>query len=313
LTLLLILALVLSPAMPRPPVAQPAFHPRLTAASWIAYDDTFGYEVDAYHADRRAPMASTAKLMTALLVVERADLSDEVVISRRAEATNHKQIWLQQGEIWTVGELLEALMVVSANDAAVALAEHVAGEVSSFVEIMNTRAGELGLDDTAYANPHGLDATGQFTTARDLLALGRQVMAHPSLAGLASRRTAVLVGSDDSVRRFPSTNELLGGFEGAIGVKTGWTSGAGDVLVAAAERDGHRVYAVVMGSGDANADAAALLEFSFAVFGSTERRLLPLMEDRQQADRVQAALSEHTLSRVAHLLAMWKREVPGWQ
>ena len=313
MALLVILALMLSPAMPRRPVIEKAFPPRLSAASWIAYDETFEYEVDSHHADRRAPMASTAKLMTALLVVERADPSEEVVISRRAEATNHKQIRLRRGETWTVGELLEALMVVSANDAAVALAEHVGGDVASFVELMNARAGELGLAGTAYANPHGLDAPGQFTTAGDLLVLGRQVMGNPVLAGLASRTTAELVGGDGSVRRFPSTNELLSSFDGAIGVKTGWTSGAGDVLVAAAEREGHRVYAVVMGSDDANADAAALLEFSFAVFGNVERRLLPLMEDRQQADRVQAALSEETLSRVAHLLAMWKREVSGWQ
>jgi D-alanyl-D-alanine carboxypeptidase (penicillin-binding protein 5/6) len=308
LVLLLVLALSFPSVMPRVPL--PA---AISAPSWVIYDDTFGYEIAAYRPDRRAPMASTTKLMTALVVIENSALTDTVTISRRAENTGHKQIHLRRGDTWTVGELLEALMVVSANDAAVALAEHVGGDVTSFVEMMNTRAGRLDLVNTSYANPHGLDNAGQYTTARDLLVLAQAVMAHPELAALAAREQAVLVDGNGKFARWKSTNELLAAFDGAIGVKTGWTTVSGDVLVAAAERDGRRVYAVVMGSEDANADASALLERGFAAFGSAERRLVPLMEDRHQARELRAELSAEAFARLAHLRGLWKRQVAPWE
>jgi len=308
LVLLLVLALAFPPAIT--PVPLPA---AISAPSWVIYDDTYDYEIAAYRPDRRAPMASTTKLMTALVVIENSTLSDQVAISGRAEATGHKQIRLRHGDSWTVGELLEALMVVSANDAAVALAEHVGGDVSTFVRMMNSRAAELGLANTAYVDPHGLDAARQYTTPRDMVVLARAVMAHPELASLAAQEQAVLVDGRGQTTRWESTNELLDDFDGAIGVKTGWTTRSGDVLVAAAERDGRRVYAVVMGSDNANADAAALLERGFAVFGSAERRLVPLMEDRQQARQLRAELPADVVARLIHLRGMWKRQVAPWE
>jgi len=313
LALLLVLALAFPHAFvraPEPALANPA---ALTAASWLIYDDTYDFEIASYRADQPSPMASTTKLMTALLVVEHTDLDDRVVISRRAEATGHKQIRLQQGETWTVGELLEAVMVVSANDAAIALAEHVGGSVAGFVELMNERAADLGLVATSFANPHGLDAYGHHTSARDLLALARQVMGHPVLAALAAQEEALLVDEYGTTDRWASTNELLGSFAGAIGVKTGWTTGAGDVLVAAAERHGRRLYVVVMGSSDANSDAARLLEHGFAVFGTAERRLVPLMEDRRQARELRATLPDEVIARLAYLRGLYKREEARWE
>ena len=311
--LLLVLALVFPHAVLRAPAPVPSRPAGLSAEAWVIYDETLDFEIAEFRADRTAPMASTTKLMTALLVVENADLDDRVTISRRAQATGHKQIHLRSGETWAVGELLEAVMVVSANDAAIALAEHVGGSVGEFVELMNERASDLGLADTSYANPHGLDARGHYTSARDLLTLSREVMANSTLASMALRQHALLVDGDGSTERWSSTNELLGTFAGAIGVKTGWTTGAGDVLVAAAERDGRRLYVVVMGSNDANADAARLLEHGFAVFGSAERRLLPLMEDRQQALALRATLSEDVIARLAHLRGLDKREEASWE
>jgi D-alanyl-D-alanine carboxypeptidase (penicillin-binding protein 5/6) len=308
LVFLLVLALAFPPVLMRAPAPT-----AVPALSWVIFDDTFDYEIAAYRPDRRAPMASTTKLMTALVVMENTALTDTVTISRQAEGTGHKQIHVHQGDTWTVGELLEALMVVSANDAAVALAEHVGGDVASFVEMMNARAAHLDLVNTAYVNPHGLDAAGQYTTARDLVVLARAVMAHPELAALAAQDRAILVDGTGRITRWKSTNELLTAFDGAIGVKTGWTTRSGDVLVAAAERDGRRLYAVVMGSDDANVDAAALLKRGFAVFGSAERRLVPRMEDRQQARVLRAELSADALARVAHLRGLWKRQVAPWE
>jgi D-alanyl-D-alanine carboxypeptidase len=308
LVFLLVLALAFPPAITRAPV--PA---AISASSWVIYDDTFDYEIASYRPDRKAPMASTTKLMTALLVIENSALADTVTISRRAEATGHKQINVRRGDTWTVGELLEALLVVSANDAAVALAEHVADDVGSFVDMMNERAAQLGLTNTAYVNPHGLDNSGQYTSAHDLVVLAQAVMAHPDLAALAAQEGAFLVDGAGKITRWDSTNELLGSFEGAIGVKTGWTTRSGDVLVAAAERDGRLLYAVVMGSQNANADAAALLDFGFAVFTGAERRLVPLMEDRHQARVLRAEFSADVVVRLAPLRLLWEREVAPWQ
>lgn len=313
MALLLVLALAFPHAILRVPDPIPSRPAGLSAEAWVIYDDTYDFVIGEFGADRSAPMASTTKLMTALLVAERADPDDVVTISRRAEATGHKQIYLRRGDTWAVGELLEAMMVVSANDAAIALAEHVGGSVDRFVELMNERATELGLLDTSYANPHGLDARSHYTSARDLLTLAREAMTHSTLASMARRQDALLVSGDGSSRWWSSTNELLGSFDGTIGVKTGWTTGAGDVLVAAAERDGRRLYAVVMGSTDANADAARLLEHGFAVFGSAERRLVPLMEDRQQARALRAILAEDVVARLAHLRGLDKREDAAWE
>lgn len=308
--ILLVLALVVPALRPPAPVAPVA---AISAPSWVLYDDSSDSVIAAHRPDLRAPMASTTKLMTALLVVENARLDEVVTISSRAEATGHKQIWLRAGDAWTVGELLEAIMVVSANDAAVALAEHVGGDVASFVEMMNERAAELGLTDTSYANPHGLDAVGHYTTAREMLVLARQVMTWPVLAGLAAQEEAILVDGDGDVTRWDSTNELLTTYDGAIGIKTGWTTRSGDVLVAAAERHGRRVYAVVLGSEDANADAAALLEQGFAELRSAERRLVDLIEDRQPGEAFRAESFQDTAARLPHLRGLWKRRVTRWE
>ena len=314
MALLLILALAFPPGIPRAQDTLPATpEPWVSASAWVLFDDTYEYEVASGNPDRRAAMASATKLMTALLVVEHADLSDPVTISWRAEATGHKQIWVRRGDDWVVGELLEALVVVSANDAAVALAEHVASDVASFVDLMNQRAAQLGMDDTSFANPHGLDARGHHTTPRDLLVLAREAMTVPVLARLATQREATVVRGDGTATTWPTTNELLGEFDGAIGLKTGWTSRARDVLVAVAQRGERRIYAVVMGSEDANRDAARLLEYGFAVFGPAERRLVPLMEDRHRASELRQSLAPATLARVVHLRGLALRRTAPWE
>ena len=167
--------------------------------------------------------------------------------------------------------------------------------------------------DTAYANPHGLDAAGHYTTARDLLVLSRRVMESSILAGLATQQEATLVTGDGPATEWASTNEFLGDYDGAIGLKTGWTSQAGDVLVAVAERNGRRLYAVVMGSRNAAADAALLLEHGFAVFGPAERRLVSFMEDPQEAALLRQYLPADALARIVHLRGINKRETAPWE
>lgn len=277
MALLLAFALVLGHVVPGgsspQPVALPEL-PRVDAAAWLVYDVGAGCVVAAHNEAEPRPMASTTKLMTALLTLEQTTPTEEVAISERAQATNHKQVYLRAGDRWKVDELLEALVVVSANDAAIALAEHVGGDVEAFVDMMNARAELLGLSDTTFVNPHGLDARGHETSARDLLVLSRALMALPEFAELAARPEAVLKTASGRPRRWESTNELLREVPGVIGVKTGKTRGAGDVLSAAADRRGRRMYVVAMGSPDANIDVEMLLEYGFEV-AWPERRVVP--------------------------------------
>ncbi len=188
---------------------------------------------------RHAP-ASLAKMMTALLVLERGDLNEVVTVSRAASRETGSRIRLRAGEQFRVRDLLAAAIVQSANDACRALADHV--DPLGFVARMNRRAAELDLDDTHFVDPCGHDRPGQYSTAEDLARLGEQVMQHPEYERLAGLRTMSIRTLDGS-RHFwlSNTNALVGRYDGVIGVKTGTTWRAGNCLVALAERDGVRV------------------------------------------------------------------------
>lgn len=216
-------------------------------------------------------MASTTKIMTGLLVVENADPDELVTISARAANVGEKEIDLVAGEELTVDALFKALMIHSANDAAIALAEHISGSVAEFVALMNDRAAELGLVGTRFANPHGLDDLDHHSTAADLLALTRVAMSHPAFAVTVRARALTFPAAPDGTARSgQATNLLLGDYEGAIGVKTGFTNQAQLTFVATAEREGRRIYVVVLGSEGTRAhfaDATALLDYAFGEFG----------------------------------------------
>lgn len=262
----------------RPPVTAPQPPPEnLTAAAWVLYDAGNDVVLASANAGERRAMASVTKLMTALVVVERSGLDDIVVVSPTAAATGQAEIGLVAGESWSVRELLSAILVRSANDAAVALAEHVAGSEQAFVVLMNERARSLGLADTSFGNPHGLDAENHYTTANDLLALAEAFLADPLLARLA--RTRVVKFRPDpegNVRRADNTNELLGAYPGVVGVKTGFTGDAGRVLISAADRGSRRLLAVVMGAEDHFADSRLLLEYGFEAMGPSDLLRAPL-------------------------------------
>lgn len=243
--------------------------PAVSAPAWILYDDTFGVTLAASHPDEVRPMASTTKIMTALVALESPP--EEIVVSARAAEAGEAEIGLVAGERFTLDELLPALLVRSANDAAVAIAESAAGSVDAFVDRMNERAAELGLAHTHFTNPHGLDAPDHYSSPADLLALARRAMADPRFARAVGSPTATIRPAPDGTRRSAeTTNHLLTDYVGSIGVKTGYTGRAGLVLVAAAERQGRRLYAVVMGSEGERGhvrDASALLDYGFGRMG----------------------------------------------
>ena len=239
----------------------------LTCASCLVVDET-GATLWARDAGIPRPVASATKMVTALVTVESASLDEKVRVSSAAAATPGGKLSLEGGEVLSVRDLLAALLLNSSNDAGVVLAEHVGGGVETFVRRMNLLADRLGADTARFANPHGLDAVGHEASAKDLALIGAAVLEEPVLAELVATREMTIETSARSAE-LENTNLLLGDYVGAIGIKTGFTAGAGNVLVAAAEREGRTLIAVAMNSDDAFADATALLDIGFAAIART--------------------------------------------
>nr|PZN45218.1 MAG: D-alanyl-D-alanine carboxypeptidase [Bacillota bacterium] len=222
------------------------------------------------------PPASTTKILTALIALERGRLSDRVTISRRAAATPGSSMSLRAGEVYTLHDLLRGLLLRSGNDAAVAIAEHIAGSVEAFAALMNERARELGARQSRFLNPHGLHQPGHYSTAYDLALIARHALAHPVFADLVRQREA-LVGEGARTRVLSNTNRLLWHLPGADGVKTGTTSAAGECLVASATRPDpetgleQKLIAVVLDADARWEDSAELLNWGFEHF-----RLVPV-------------------------------------
>jgi len=249
-------------------------YPDVAAAYWVELD---GRPLWAGRADARLPMASLAKLMTALVAVEQGDLDAWAEVSAGAAAETGTRIGLRRGERVTRRDLLLAAMVRSANDACRALADAVGATVDArdptgvFVARMNARAAALGLSDTHYANPCGHDDPAQHTSARDLAVLSRAVLAEPVLADAAQRRETRIATARGRILSARSTNALLDGLRGARGLKTGTTPAAGRCLVAIVERDGHRVLAVLLHAPERWWDSVGLVELAFETAAASIR------------------------------------------
>jgi D-alanyl-D-alanine carboxypeptidase len=241
--------------------------PPVTAGAWIVYDEMTDTVLAEWDADTPRPMASITKIMTVLLAVENASLDEEVLISEEAAGTGGQEINLVAGETVTLGALVRAALIRSGNDAAAAIAEHIGGSLEGFAVMMNERAEELGMVNTHFVNPHGLDVAGHYSSPRDMLIVGRQAMSNPAIAEIARARMLVFPDSPSGTARSASnTNRILNTYEGAIGVKTGETPNAGLTYVGAAERDGRRIFAVVFNSVGQRAhlaDAVRLYDWAF--------------------------------------------------
>jgi D-alanyl-D-alanine carboxypeptidase (penicillin-binding protein 5/6) len=251
--------------------------PRVAAASAILADLDSGEVLWERNPDQRRPIASVTKIMTGLLVVEATDPDEVVTASASAAEQTGTELSLGIGEAQPVRQLLMALLLQSANDAAVALAEHVGGSVDGFVDGMNRRARRLGARDTRFASPNGLDDSG-YSTARDLVAITAEAFRDATFREVVATKFHRVPAPQGEPRRIQNRNALLWLYPGAIGVKTGYTAAAGFCLVAAAERDGLRLVAVVLGARSSPwSDAAEMLNHGFeawerrdVVDGSTE-------------------------------------------
>ncbi|MDR3206790.1 MAG: D-alanyl-D-alanine carboxypeptidase, partial [Oscillospiraceae bacterium] len=214
-----------------------------------------------YEREPQTPMliASTTKMMTALVVLKNARLGDVVTVAKAQTGVEGSSMYLREGERLTVRELLYGLLLSSGNDAAEALAVHCAGDIPAFAELMNAQARELGLIRSHFANPHGLNANQHYSCARDLALIAREAMQNPDFRQIVSTKTINMAG-----RALQNHNKLLWSYEGAIGVKTGYTIKAGRCLVSAAERDGRMLIAVTLNDPDDWLDHAALFDEAFA-------------------------------------------------
>ncbi|KFN49156.1 D-alanyl-D-alanine carboxypeptidase family protein [Arenimonas composti] len=254
-SLLLMLAPIAG-ALP-PPVEPVDEFPQVAAAYWVEVD---GVPRWAGQPDRRLPMASLTKLMTALLIAETADLEAVVTIGVGVARETGSRIGLRAGERVRARDLFEAMLVRSANDACRALADWHGGDQATFVKAMNLRAWQLGLKNTRFADACGHDSPQQYSSVRDLAVLARAALARPEIVAAAARPDFRFSTLDGRVFTMNTTNALLGRFDGATGLKTGYTPGAGRCVIAVAQRDGHEVLAVFLNSPDRWSHTAAVLE-----------------------------------------------------
>jgi serine-type D-Ala-D-Ala carboxypeptidase (penicillin-binding protein 5/6) len=267
-------AQVAAGARPAPAANQPApgadqaavAAPRVAAKAVILADESTGQVLFERNAGAARAMASTTKVMTALLALERLDERRVVAIGPGPTKVGEESLRLRQGERLSVRQLLLGLMLKSANDAGVALAEAVDGSEAAFVRRMNRKAAALRLGATRYVTPYGLDRPGHQTSARDLARLWEVAMRRADFRALVATRAARLPGGPLSLRRFVTTNQLLGSYRWTVGGKTGFTNRAGRCLVASASRGGRRLVAVALGSPDAFADVRTLFEYGFSKF-----------------------------------------------
>ncbi len=245
----------------------------IASPSAILMDADSGKILFEKNAHEQRPCASITKVMTLLLVMEALDsgrihLDDTVTASAHAASMGGSDIWLEEGEQMTADDMIKATAVASANDAAVALAEHIAGSEDDFVVMMNDRAKELGMEETVFLNCNGLDEDGHVTSAYDVALMSCALLQHEKIFDYTSIWIDTLRGGETQI---VNTNKLLKTYDGITGLKTGTTSAAGSCISASADRDGLRLVAVVLGADSGTErfrDAAALLDYGFANFES---------------------------------------------
>lgn len=242
----------------------------VSARAAILIDAASGRTLYAKNADTRYPMASTTKIMTALLALENSAPDEVVTASERASGTGGTSIYLGVGEQLSMHEMLLGLMLRSGNDAAVAIAEHVAGSVEDFAAMMNERAEALGAD-AHFVTPNGLDADGHGASARGMALIAREAMKREDFRALVFTQRAVIPWRDSQYNRVLSNkNRLLREYDGATGIKTGFTSQAGRCLVFSAERNGLELIGVVLNCGAWFDEAQRLLDWGFENFSAAQ-------------------------------------------
>ena len=242
-----------------------------SAQSAILIEADSGRVIYEKNSDSRMPMASTTKIMTALVALENADINEVVQIPPEAVGVEGSSVCLKAGESMTLEALLYAMLLESANDAAAAIAITVGGSIEDFAVMMNEKATQLGLVNTSFANPHGLDAENHYTTAHELALIAAHALENEEFARMVSTYKHNIPTQDGGYRYLMNHNKMLRFYSGAVGVKTGFTKKSGRCLVSAAERDGMKLVAVTLSAPDDWRDHTAMLDLGFEGY---EKRVL---------------------------------------
>lgn len=242
--------------------------PKTNSRRYIVYDRISKSMIIGKNEDIKSAMASTTKIMTTIVILEKADLNETVTVSAKAGGTGGSRLGLKRGDKASVRDLLYGLMLRSGNDAAVALAEHVGGSVKEFAELMNEKASELGLTNTHFVTPHGLDDANHYTTALELAKLTDYAMDNETFAKIVGTKSTTIYINNQS-RQINNTNELLGVLNGVVGVKTGFTNNAGRCLVTETKRNSMDIITIVLGADtkkDRTKDSVNLIEYTFSKY-----------------------------------------------
>lgn len=246
--------------------------PDINSRSAVVIDRNSNTILYGKNENDKRKMASTTKIMTCLLTLENCNLTDTIEVSKKSAGTGGSRLGLKTGDKITVKDLLYGLMLCSGNDAAVALAEHVSGSVQNFSELMNSRANEIGLSNTNFETPHGLDSDNHYTTAYELALLANYALKNETFSKIVGTKTYTVTINGHS-KKISNTNELLGNLNGVYGIKTGFTNGANRCLVTACKRDNLDIICVVLGADTKNfrtKDSIKLIEYSFKTFISVD-------------------------------------------
>jgi len=268
-----ILLISLTLALPLPIIAEPSASPRVSAKSAILIEAAEGDVLYAKNEHERMGMASTTKIMTALVVSESLPCDKIISIPKEAVNIEGSSVYLCEGELLSVEQLLYALLLASANDAATALAIETSGSIEAFAEKMNAKARELGLCDTHFTNPHGLYDESHYTTAYDLALIARAALQNETVRRIAGSKKAQIPQGVTSAepqglatRYLQNHNKMLRLYDGAIGLKTGFTKKTGRCLVSAAERDGLCLISVTLNAPDDWNDHMGMLDYGFSLY-----------------------------------------------
>lgn len=242
----------------------------VSAKSAVVMEASTGRVLYQKNAHEKMPMASTTKIMTALVAIENGNLSDMVTVSANASGVEGSSIWLSPGETMTLSDLLFGLMLASGNDAAIAIAEHIGGDVETFVGMMNDKAREIGAYNTHFVNPNGLPAENHYTTAYDLALISAYAMQNKMFREIVKTQYKTLPWEGHEWNRVvKNKNKILWNYEGGNGIKTGFTKEAGRCLAAAAEREGMQLVSVVLCAPDMFNDCMALMDYGFEYFDNS--------------------------------------------
>lgn len=254
-------------------ITQNAIAVDLSARAAALIDGKSGKVLFEKNKDERLPMASTTKIMTGLLACESKKMKKVVTVSPVASGTEGSSLWLEPGEKQTLENLTYGLMLRSGNDAAVAIAEYLGGSTEAFALMMNERAKKIGVQNTGFQNPNGLDAEGHFTTAYDLALISREAMKNKKFRKIVSTKSKTIPWeSSEWDRSLTNHNKMLWRYEGCNGIKTGFTKKSGRCLVTSAKRGKTELICVTLNAPDDWNDHTKMLDYGFETLGVTEEK-----------------------------------------